>query len=227
MFTGQKLSHAYLIVGEVREALLELKKELADFGFREGSPDNYIFEGNSFLIKSARALRSAEKNLGLSAGKRFFIVAAYRLEPEAQNALLKTIEEPNEDHHFFIITDNEQNILPTVRSRLAILRFKNSEKRIDNFAKEFLGKNFPERMIEVERLLKEKEDEEDAGDLKNYVQDFLGDLELILSKSDKKSKETAFVLGEIVKMKGYLRDVSPSLRLILEYVSMVCPTMRV
>ena len=47
---------------------------------------------------------------------------ADKMTPSAQNALLKTLEEPPEDTVFFLLTETPGALLPTVRSRLRTVR---------------------------------------------------------------------------------------------------------
>ena len=49
--------------------------------------------------------------------KVFVIEEAERMNPEAQNALLKTLEEPQPDTIFILISDRPEELLDTVRSR--------------------------------------------------------------------------------------------------------------
>ncbi|MFN3976391.1 MAG: DNA polymerase III subunit [Aquificaceae bacterium] len=53
----------------------------------------------------------------LSKKKVIFVEPAEAMNPYAQNALLKVLEEPTEDTHFILITNQIQKILPTVISR--------------------------------------------------------------------------------------------------------------
>jgi len=55
--------------------------------------------------------------------KCVIITPADRMTTQAQNALLKTLEEPPEHAVFFLITDNLADILPTIRSRCLLTRF--------------------------------------------------------------------------------------------------------
>lgn len=48
------------------------------------------------------------------------IIVAQNFRNEAQNALLKILEEPPNNIHFIIITRNKTALLPTIRSRLVI-----------------------------------------------------------------------------------------------------------
>jgi hypothetical protein len=56
-------------------------------------------------------------------GKVFIIDEAELLDRYAQNALLKTLEEPPRDTYMFLITSRPERLLPTVRSRCQHVRF--------------------------------------------------------------------------------------------------------
>lgn len=56
--------------------------------------------------------------------KVFVIEEAERMNPEAQNALLKTLEEPQPDTIFILISDREEELLDTVRSRCRVIHLE-------------------------------------------------------------------------------------------------------
>jgi DNA polymerase III subunit delta' len=56
--------------------------------------------------------------------KIFIIEEAERMNEAAQNALLKTLEEPQPGTIFFLITDQEDDLLDTIRSRCRTLRLE-------------------------------------------------------------------------------------------------------
>ncbi len=58
-----------------------------------------------------------------SSGKVFLIHDAHRMQPVAANALLKTLEEPAQDTTILLLTSAPQEILPTIASRCAFIRF--------------------------------------------------------------------------------------------------------
>jgi DNA polymerase III subunit delta' len=63
--------------------------------------------------------------------KVFIIEEAERMNPSAQNALLKSLEEPQPDTVFILISDREDDLLETIRSRCRFVRLEPvSEKRI-------------------------------------------------------------------------------------------------
>ncbi|MGH2698797.1 MAG: DNA polymerase III subunit delta' [Actinomycetota bacterium] len=57
-----------------------------------------------------------------AARKVFIIEEAERMHPYAQNALLKTLEEPQDDTTFILISDREEELLDTIKSRCRIVR---------------------------------------------------------------------------------------------------------
>ncbi len=76
--------------------------------------------------KASRGVRDLVRELALlpvEGGPRVAIVAgASRMNEDAQNALLKTLEEPPADVVLILCADEEETLLPTVRSRCARVR---------------------------------------------------------------------------------------------------------
>lgn len=59
----------------------------------------------------------------IGSNKVIIIIDADRMRPDAANALLKTLEEPQKDTLFILTTERLANILPTIRSRCQVVRF--------------------------------------------------------------------------------------------------------
>ncbi len=80
--------------------------------------------------------------------KIYIIDEADRLTEQAQNALLKTIEEPPEYAVILLLTSNISNILPTILSRCVVLNLKPVDKQL---IKKFLMDRHmvPDYMAEV------------------------------------------------------------------------------
>ena len=57
--------------------------------------------------------------------KVYIIDHAELMTPQAQNALLKTLEEPPEYVVFFLLTENAEALLPTITSRCVMLKLRN------------------------------------------------------------------------------------------------------
>jgi len=79
---------------------------------------------NFVLVDASRDLER-EVNFRPSDGPaRFFIIDdADRMNENAANAILKTLEEPPQTSYIFLITSRVDSLLPTIRSRCQMLRF--------------------------------------------------------------------------------------------------------
>lgn len=104
-----------IISSEIEAALERLEKELAP-----SRVVKFLITDESFKIEHAKAVL-AEAYVSESATK-YIIIAAYEITDIAQNSLLKLLEEPPSNIEFIIITPTKSMLLPTVRSRLPILK---------------------------------------------------------------------------------------------------------
>lgn len=71
-------------------------------------------------------IRSLLESLSLAAigqARVIIIDDAQTMNPQAANSLLKTLEEPTENVFFILIANDEQQFLPTIRSRTQVIRF--------------------------------------------------------------------------------------------------------
>lgn len=79
---------------------------------------------------------------------------------EAQNALLKTIEEPQENLIFILTTTNLEQVVPTITSRAEVIELQSDSydaTKDTQFTKEFLDKSTAERLITTSKI-KKRED---------------------------------------------------------------------
>ncbi len=88
------------------------------------------FIKDKFLLEDAKAV-VAEAYISESSTK-YIVLGAEEFHPVSQNSLLKLLEEPPRNIEFIIITPTKSNLLPTVRSRLPILKGETS-KNIASF----------------------------------------------------------------------------------------------
>ncbi|MBN2816244.1 MAG: DNA polymerase III subunit delta' [Campylobacterales bacterium] len=87
----------------------------------------FITVDESFKIEHAKAV-VAEAYISESQTK-YIIIGAHEITDVAQNSLLKLLEEPPRNIEFIIISPTKSNLLPTVRSRLPILKQSNAHNR--------------------------------------------------------------------------------------------------
>lgn len=88
----------------------------------------FIVTDESFKIEHAKAVL-AESYISESQTK-YIILGASDLTDVAQNSLLKLLEEPPKNIEFIIISPTKSNLLPTVRSRLPILKVSSSHQKV-------------------------------------------------------------------------------------------------
>lgn len=76
------------------------------------------------LIKlgQVRTIIQRAHYLPAEAPKRIFILTAATMMKEAANSILKVLEEPPETAHILILAENPGELLPTIRSRCALVR---------------------------------------------------------------------------------------------------------
>lgn len=139
-YASDRLAHAYLIVGSSRGQGLSLAKDFLKLLFckqaepfcracpacrqieEQEHPDAFWIEPRS---KSRQIKADEVRELIHRMGQTSFeggwkagvILAADRMNPNSQNALLKTLEEPPAKSVLLLVTDAPQKLLPTIVSR--------------------------------------------------------------------------------------------------------------
>ncbi len=77
------------------------------------------------LVESIRDLERAAYFSPYEAGARVFIIDdAHKMNDNAANALLKTLEEPAATTHIILVTSSPDSLLQTIRSRCQVFRFE-------------------------------------------------------------------------------------------------------
>lgn len=109
----------------------------------DNHPDFFLINDEGATIKIDQIRQITEKVIEkpiISDKKVYIINNAEKMTKEAQNCLLKTLEEPPEYVVIILISSNENVILNTIKSRCMMLKFKDiSEDDLRKFATEILG----------------------------------------------------------------------------------------
>ena len=95
------------------------------------NPDFVLIEpdGNSIKIAQIREMQENVYTKPIVARKKVFIINdSDKMTEEAQNSLLKTLEEPPEYIIIILITANENKLLNTIKSRCLKISFNNLEE---------------------------------------------------------------------------------------------------
>lgn len=181
----------------------------------KGNPDLYIREYSSFGVEEARDLSARSAARALAGERRVFVIVAAGMTTEAQNALLKTLEEPSGGALFFIIVPAPQTLLPTLRSRAQLLQLetKDVEPAVDPAA--FL-KARPQMRLDMLKPLLDK-DEDEKRDLAGTIR-FLSALERALLHDP---MSHAAGLEAVYRARKYLGDKGALSKALLEQVALV------
>ena len=161
-------------------------------------------------------------------GKKIFILTMNGITVEAQNALLKLLEEPAKYANFFLVIPSAHLLLPTVKSRLQIIdgigrsgangKTGNDDSTRINLieAKKFLSLSAAKKLEAIKALVddisKEKKTKQQAIEFLNSIEQAVYE-----EKGVKKSKE---ILEAMQLVRKYMNDRSPSMKMLLEYVAL-------
>ena len=94
---------------------------------QEEFPDVTIIKPLNQVIKTERIreLVGQFSQSGIENQRQVFIIEqAEKMHVNAANSLLKVIEEPQSEIYIFFLTDDEEQMLPTIQSRTQIFQFK-------------------------------------------------------------------------------------------------------
>lgn len=196
--------HAYYIEGPL-SLFSAYKEKLSPY---------YAHVYERFGIDEARELQALAALKNYTEG--VFLIGAASLTTEAQQALLKLFEEPQKGTVFIVMVPHGV-LLPTVKSRMLEYPELIEADADTSGAKKFLKLSGKERSDFITKLLKDDENQ------KERVRDFIHALEAELYKKVGDSK-TRQALADIAMVRDYVRDRSPSLKMLLEHLALALPT---
>lgn len=211
---GTKPHHANLLVASPKQAEDYIERLYGYLGLGTShNPDRLVFSSKVFGIDEARELRlfSGRKAFNKAQagknGKKVILITSDFITPEAQNALLKTFEDPAPDTFFFVVMRDENLLLPTLRSRMSVTRLHNHEDvRLEEVAT-FLSSPVKKRLSFSKKFVDEERN----------ISVFLDDLLLFL----RKNKEAKELIGKVYNVKKLVRGSSQASRLVMEHLSLV------
>jgi hypothetical protein len=220
------LYHSYVIEGEpniTATKLLEFLESRGDVAKQSQDVMMQVYE--SFTMDDSHIVKEWHSRLGVTDGKKICILATKFINREAEQTLLKIIEEPAKNTHFFIVVPDSSLLLDTIISRTHVVKLKQSiNNDSQKFARGFILATPKERIDMVAKMIKENKDEENSGQLRFFATSFINDLENIFYKKFKeniKDKKIIFILNELQKSRGYLSTPGASVKMVLEHIALV------
>jgi len=204
---NDKLLHAYMFVGGDQKLLKELAKkfvkEILGKKFyiqieNETLVDFKIIETDKMIIskEEIKELQRFLRDKPIACQKKIYIIMqAEKLSVVAANALLKDLEEPNEDVIGILTTTNIDSVIETLHSRCGVLYFGNTKEENEEIfllAKTFvkkLEKNIEETHVFIDELvLNEIKEKKELDSFFGKVIDIYNE-KLHEEKTNKKNRE--------------------------------------
>lgn len=212
------LSQVYLIEGNrpsINSELISLLEKDHAIVF-QANPDAWVGTFATFTIDDAREIKEMASKKKIGEGKRVFIISAESLTREASNALLKTLEEPSEGTHFFIIVPSAKRILPTILSRVRVVKHDSLVQSSIIEVEKFIALSPAERVKKIKDIFVDLEKEVIArADVNALIESVLQHVyEKNQGKNERKDLEKQALAV------SYARDQSASLKMILEYLAL-------
>lgn len=217
------LHHAHVIEGAHDEVapvlILALGKYLGID--TKGNPDMNVQYYESLGVDEARGFKEAQTRAAFGGTRKIFIIGTNSFTREAQNALLKTFEEPTEGTHFFIILPRAEMLLPTLRSRVLVVSGNIIAKDESSVLTEkFLDGSLEDRFAIAKKMAEKKAGETVDRELFRRMFDRIERI-LYTRTAGKRDEAIAGIFREIFQAKTYLADRGSSPKMLLEHVAIV------
>lgn len=229
---NNQITHSYLMVGipgigkklmakEYAKAILCINenkicnncKSCKEFD-TNNNPDFLYVEpdGNSIKIEQIRKLQKEIQEKPIISNKKVYIIDnADLMTKEAQNCLLKTLEEPPEFAVIILIGSNENSFLATIKSRCMILYFNRLENvQIKKYLEQkYNGENIGESLLNmadgsIGHAIKLKDKQEQYVKIEEFIKD--------LNKKD---------LIDIVQSAAILYKSKEDINDMLDYINVI------
>jgi hypothetical protein len=222
----QNLYHSYIIEGNPEEIVYLLRIYLEERGdINKKSPDVLLNLYDAFNIEDGYNIKEWHKNRGIDGKKKICIIGAKFINREAEQSLLKIIEEPTDDTHFFIVVPDASLLAETILSRVHLIKnLKRDNNFEDKIAGEFIKANSKERIEKVAEIIKEFKDNENSGGLRYYAISLVNGIERVVYqkwKKDLNNKDLKFILEELKNSRSYLSTPGAAVKMILEHIALV------
>ena len=232
----REFNHAYLLCGD-GEAGKKMAEEAARVILAEDNleshPDFSRARFGLFGINDSHNLTSWAATKSFSGRGKVLVMEVFSFNMESSNALLKTLEEPGDKIHFFIIVSSVENVIPTLRSRLTVVDLSSGKEELEKETLE-AGRKFlaalPNKRLEMAKKLSAKSEEENellsesVANKQKAVQ-FLNTLEFLLHL-DIQCPSGNTALEELSRSRQFIFDKGSSAKMILEHLALALPVFK-
>ncbi|WKZ26587.1 MAG: hypothetical protein QY304_00580 [Candidatus Paceibacterota bacterium] len=218
-----KKHHAYLVLSANGNGL-ELLKKIVQSGLdieTTGNPDYWEKQIETFGIDDSRDLKRIYLSRALKENNpKVILVKTSFITTEAQNALLKILEDPSPQTFFFFLMPSKEGLIPTLLSRFMVLEkaIVGEEEKPPLEPEIFLSLSVPARLKSVAKIIAVKD--------RAVAEKAIDALETCLYRKvdwlslDLKQAEIFKIFAE---SRNYLRSRGGSIKLVLENLCLVLP----
>lgn len=222
--------HAFYVASEreagIAAAVAYLEAEHGLTG--SGNPDIIIERHGLFRVEDARRIAHKAGLNALGEQGKALVIAATRIFHEAQNALLKTFEEPVAGTILILVIPSEGDLIATLRSRVQPLPHSGLlPSAISEKAQLFWKGSGNEREMLVESLVKDakSDDEEEKMDARAQARSFVEGLAILAHGEWRQTmaQDLHAFLADLDRLIPILSDRSAPLKLILEHILITAP----
>ncbi len=172
----------------------------------QNHPDFHIIneDGENIKIETIRKITEKVIEKPIISNKKVYIINdCDKMTKEAQNCLLKTLEEPPEFIVIILISSNENIILNTIKSRCMTLKFRNiDDKNLAEYSKNVIG--YTELS---DNLLKSFDGSIGKAIKVKKIQEKYNSIDLLVNNLEKKDIVDIFLEGKIVYDKENIYDI--------------------
>lgn len=145
------------------------------------------------------------------------------LTPEAQNALLKVLEEPPSQTIIVLVTDNKNALIPTIQSRCTIIvstEYTEPDKNNDYTLEKLLAATIGEKLMYAQNLTKNKIDTKEwvANMTRNIRAKLLNQIQKDGNDSKQAAPDLLTILIAFQKTYTIFTTTNANQRLALEYL---------
>ncbi len=192
------------------------------------NPDIHILENPPKISIKIEEVKQLQKQMVykpfVSDNQIGVIFHSENLTTEAQNALLKTLEEQSDSTHYILLVDNERNLLPTILSRSKKYyptiseEEKKSQPNLEVKNCELLSNNIVETFTFIDKIVEEEKES------KGIIDSHLQELEKLLNsnlenavyeKNHKNIKKNLLKINTLLTAKSRLK-MNVNKKLLLE-----------
>lgn len=217
------LYHSYIIEGNPDETPRMLRDFFEVRGDIEVNSQDLLYEVyDSLSIDDVIKIKEWHSTRPVAGGKKISIIGLKFMNREAEQALLKIVEEPQAGTHFFFIVPSSSVISETLLSRVHVVKV--SANSIGQKGQNFLSLKPAQRIDMISEFIEDNKENNGSGFMRFGAIELINELEKILHeklKSDKNNKDTQLSLKELALMRKFLQTPGASVKMILEHIALV------